>query len=71
MVWAIADNILSGGYWDAVDGYCGYNQNVITGIGYYVADMLCDIFCTVLNLSYWGTVSLDLVKENSESAFST
>ncbi|KAJ3403725.1 hypothetical protein CcCBS67573_g03398 [Chytriomyces confervae] len=69
--WAIADLHYSTGHFDDYLQVCLYVQHPLTGTGYSVADIVCDIFSTVLiiyvaftKLSMSSNMSLHLLRRN-------
>ncbi|KAI9335754.1 hypothetical protein BDR26DRAFT_524427 [Obelidium mucronatum] len=51
IVWGVLDIWKSYGAWDASLDQCIYYQNRITGVGYFLADLISDIFCTLVSIA--------------------
>ncbi|KAJ3251338.1 hypothetical protein HDU77_005961 [Chytriomyces hyalinus] len=50
--WAIVDIAKSHGYWDPEERRCAYYQYPVSGIGYNSADIIVDVFSTIVALAY-------------------
>ncbi|KAJ3267327.1 hypothetical protein HDU77_000040 [Chytriomyces hyalinus] len=69
--WAAADIALSPAIWS--DGRCVFVQHPVTGVAYNVSDLLTDLFCTIVSITWnWNILKSDfsgmmrvIVKENS------
>ncbi|TPX55330.1 hypothetical protein CcCBS67573_g09485 [Chytriomyces confervae] len=50
--WAVVDIAKSHGYWDPEERRCAYYQYPVSGIGYNSADIIVDVFSTIVALAY-------------------
>ncbi|KAJ3242411.1 hypothetical protein HDU81_003117, partial [Chytriomyces hyalinus] len=68
--WATADVVLSPGIW--IDERCIFVQHPVTGVAYNISDLLTDLFCTFVSITWnWNILKSDfsgmmrvIVKEN-------
>ncbi|KAJ3238239.1 hypothetical protein HDU81_008221 [Chytriomyces hyalinus] len=51
-VWGIFDLVSSGGLWDEETQQCYYSQGTISGIGYNIADVICECSSTIIVINY-------------------
>ncbi|KAI8830127.1 hypothetical protein BJ741DRAFT_621153 [Chytriomyces cf. hyalinus JEL632] len=51
-VWAVIDLVNSGGLWDEQTQQCFYFQDTISGIGYNIADVICELSSTIIVINY-------------------
>ncbi|KAI9335757.1 hypothetical protein BDR26DRAFT_865718 [Obelidium mucronatum] len=63
-VWSIMDIIYSQGFWDSEAQICGFIQHPITGLGCSLADIVCDLFCSVLLNSDITRIGEVILQEN-------
>ncbi|KAJ3031025.1 UNVERIFIED_CONTAM: hypothetical protein HDU68_006863 [Siphonaria sp. JEL0065] len=52
LFWTVFDVVKSGGVWDPVSQNCNYVQNPVSGIGYNASDMIVDLFCTIVSITF-------------------
>ncbi|KAI9349787.1 hypothetical protein BDR26DRAFT_852802 [Obelidium mucronatum] len=59
--WTVVDLFVSFPIWDSDNNVCYYIQNQITGIGYNLSDILCDVIVTLVSVvANWHFVGVDM-----------